>query len=184
MRAGSAPFMVVGAVTADAADVLEHVGRARNDQNLIAEAATIRSAGVFRPTSTSAGALFADPSYLPIARLVADTLLEPATRTQLAQLAAAGFCENPREVLFGPSASRTILVQRAADGLQDLAGAERLVGPWNRWLTQSIVTGRTSVTAMPGASELPAEPSRAVNFATGLFRLHGLRSRLAYCAPT
>jgi hypothetical protein len=184
MRASSAPFMVVGAVTADAADVLEHVGRARNDRNLIAEATAIRTAGVFRPTSTSAGALFADPSYMPIARLVADTLLEPATRVQLAQFAAAGFCENPREVLFGPSPARTLLVQQAAAGLQDLAGAERLIGPWNRWLTQSIVTGRTSLTAMPGASEVPTEPSRAVNFATGLFRLHGLRSRLAYCSPT
>ena len=184
MRASSAPFMVVGAITADAADVLERIGRARNDRDLIAEATAIRRAGVFRPTSTSAGALFADPSYMDIARLVADTLLEPATRVQLAQLAAAGFCENPREVLFGPSASRPLLVQQAAAGLQDLAGAERLVGPWTRWLTQSIVTGRTSLTAMPGASALPSEPSRAVNFATGLFRLHGLRSRLAYCSPT
>jgi hypothetical protein len=184
MRAGSAPFMVVGAVTADAAEVIEHIGRARNDRNLIAEAAAIRGAGVFRPTSAAAGALFADPSYLPIARLVADTLLEPATRVQLAQLAAAGFCENPREVLFGPSTSRTVLAQQAASGLKDLVGADRLVGPWNRWLTQSIVTGRTSMTALPGASRLPVEPSRAVNFATGLFRLHGLRSRLAYCSPT
>ena len=183
MRAGSAPFMIVGAVTADAAEVLEHVGLARGDRNLVAEAAAIRGAGVFRPTSASAGALFADPSYLPIARLVADTLLEPATRVQLAQLAAAGFCENPREVLFGPSASRAVLAQQAAAGVRDLAGADRLVGPWNRWLTQSIVAGRTLVTAMPGASTLPPEPGRAVNFATGLFRLHGLRSRLAYCSP-
>jgi hypothetical protein len=116
--------------------------------------------------------------------LVADTLLEPATRVQLAQLAAAGFCENPREVLFGPSMSRSILAERASSGLQDLAGADRLVGPWKRWLSRSIVTGRTAMTAMPGANQLPPAPSRAVNFATGLFRLHGLRSRLAYCSPT
>jgi hypothetical protein len=184
MRAGSAPFMIVGAVTADAADVLEHVGRTRNDRILVEEAKAIRGAGVFRPTSASAGALFADPSYLPIAGLVADTLLEPATRVQLAQLAAAGFCENPREVLFGPSMSRSILAERASSGLQDLAGADRLVGPWKRWLSRSIVTGRTAMTAMPGANQLPPAPSRAVNFATGLFRLHGLRSRLAYCSPT
>jgi hypothetical protein len=184
MRAGSAPFMIVGGVTADAAEVLEHVARARKDQRLLAEAVAIRGAGVFRPTSASAGALFADPSYLPIARLVADTLLEPATRVQLAQLAAAGFCENPREVLFGPSASRSVLAQQAAAGLRDLDGADRLVGPWDRWLTQSIVSGRTPMTGMPGESRLPPAPSRAVDFATGLFRLHGLRSRLAYCSPT
>jgi hypothetical protein len=184
LRSGSAPFMVIGAVTTDAADVLEQVGRVRHSPNLVAEAAAIRGAGVYRLTSASAGALFSDPSYLPIARLVADTLLEPATRVQLAQLAAAGFCENPREVLFGPSISRTMLAEQASVGLQDLAGANRLVGPWKRWLTQSIVTGRTPITAMPGASKLPAPPNRAVNFATGLFRLHGLRSRLAYCSPT
>ena len=184
MRAGSASFMVVGAVTADAAEVLDHVGRARGDRNLQAEAATIRSAGVFRPTSASAGALFADPSYLPITRLVADTLLEPATRVQLAQLAAAGFCENPREVLFGPAMSRATLARQATHGIRDLPGADRLLEPWERWLTQSIVTGRTAMTAMPGENKLPDPPSRAVNFATALFRLHGLRSRLAYCSPT
>jgi hypothetical protein len=183
MRAGSAPFMVVGAVTGDAAEILDFVARARKDRVLIAETAAIRSAGVFRPTSSSAGALFADPTYLPVTRLVADTLLEPATRVQLAQLAAAGFCENPREVLFGPSASRSFLVRQAATSLSDLSGADRLVGPWERWLTQAIVTGRTPITAPPGASVSPAGPSRPVRFATGLFRLHGLRSRLAYCAP-
>jgi hypothetical protein len=183
MRAGSAPFMVVGAMTADAADVLAYVGRARSDRNLVAEAAVIRSAGIFRPTSTSAGALFADPSFLDIARFVADTLLEPVTRVQLAQLAAAAFCENPREVLFGPSASRPALAREAARGLEDLAGAERLVGPWEKWLAHSIATGRTPVTALPGTGQVSSPPSRAVNFATGLFRLHGLRSRLAYCSP-
>ena len=184
MRAGSAPFMVVGAVTADAAEVLDYVGRARNDRTLIAETAAIRSAGVFRPTSAAAGALFADPSYLPVTRLVADTLLEPATRVQLAQLAAAAFCENPREVLFGPSVSRAFLARQAAIGLQDLVGADRLVGPWERWLTQSLESGRTTLTSAPGASAPPAGPGRAVKFATGLFRLHGLRSRLAYCSPS
>jgi hypothetical protein len=183
MRAGSAPFMALGTVTADAADVLDQVGRKRNDHALVAEAAVIRGAGVLRPTSAAAGALFADPTYLPIARLVADTLLEPATRVQLAQLAAAGFCENPREVLFGPSPSRTVLARQAAEGLHDLGGAERLVRPWDDWLEQSIATGATPMTAVPGTSRADARPSRAVRFATGLFRLHGLRSRLAFCSP-
>ena len=183
MRAASAPFLMVGAVTADAADLLDAVGRARNDAALQAEATAIRSAGVFRPASSSAGALFADPSYLPITKVVADTLLEPSTRVQLAQFAAAGFCENPREVLFGPSASRTVLAQQAASGVADLPGADRLVAPWEHWLTESISTGRTPMTAMPGTSKLPPVPSSAVNFATGLFRLYGLRSRLAYCSP-
>jgi len=183
MRAGSPPFMALGAVTGDAADVLDYIGRARNDRNLVAEAAAIRGSGVFRATSASAGALFADPTYLPVTRLVADTLLDPVTRVQLAQLAAAGFCENPREVLFGPSPAREVLARRAAEGVRDLAGADRLVGPWDRWLTESIVTGETPQTAIPGSSHLPAPPSRSVSFATGLFRLHGLRSRLAYCSP-
>jgi hypothetical protein len=183
MRAGSPPFMALGAVTGDAADVLEYIGRARNDRNLVAEASAIRGSGVFRATSPSAGALFADPTYLPVTRLVADTLLDPVTRVQLAQLAAAGFCENPREVLFGPSPARQVLARRAAIGVSDLRGADRLVGPWDRWLTESIVTGETPRTAPPGASHLPAPPSRSVTFATGLFRLHGLRSRLAYCSP-
>jgi hypothetical protein len=183
MRAGSPPFMALGAVTGEAADVLEYIGRARNDRNLVAEAASIRGSGVFRTTSTSAGALFADPTYLPVTRLVADTLLDPVTRVQLAQLAAAGFCENPREVLFGPSPSRVGLARQAAQGVRDLPGADRLVGPWERWLDESIATGRTPPTATPGSSRLPAAPSRAVAFATGLFRLHGLRSRLAYCSP-
>ena len=182
-RAGAAPFMLVGGITSGAADVLEQVGQSRSDRNLIAEVAAIRAAGVYRPPSSAAGALFADPSYLPVTRLVADTLLEPATRVQLAQLAAAGFCENPREVLFGPAASRAILARQAASKLADLQGAERLVGPWERWLSRSIGTGFTPVAATPGATRAAPEPTGAVKFATGLFRLHGLRSRLAYCLP-
>ena len=182
MRAGVAPFMVVGALTSGAADVLAHVGRTSNNLNLVAEATAIRRAGVFRPTSTSAGALFADPTYLPVTRLVADTLLEPATRVQLAQLAAAGFCENPREVLFGPSPSRAALTRQAASAVRDLPGADRVVSPWEKWLAASIVAGRTPMTAFPGASRTSPETGGAVNFATGLFRLHGLRSRLAYCS--
>lgn len=182
-RAAVAPFMYIAVITADAADVLEHIGHARGDRALVAEAAALRAAGVYRPTTTSAGALFADPSYLPITRLVADTLLEPATRVQLAQLAAAGFCENPREVLFGPSLSRATLARSAAAGLTDLPGASRLVRPWETWLAQSIATGTTPMAAVPGAPGGGAVPTRPVRFATGLFRLHGLRSRLAYCAP-
>ncbi|MEO5567830.1 MAG: serine/threonine-protein kinase [Gemmatimonadaceae bacterium] len=183
-RAGAAPFMYVGAITTDAADVLEFIGNAREDRTLVSEAAAIRAAGVYRPTATSAAALFADPTYLPITRLVADTLLEPVTRVQLAQLAAAGFCENPREVLFGPAVSRAILARRAADGLRDLKGAERLVEPWGRWLDQSIGSGVTPMAPVPGAAAIPAEPTAPVRFATGLFRLRGLRSRLAYCASS
>jgi hypothetical protein len=182
-RAATTPFMYVGAITTDAADVLEYIGHATGNRPLVAEAAVLRAAGIYRPTTTSAAALFADPSYLPITRLVADTLLEPATRVQLAQLAAAGFCENPREVLFGPAVNRLILARQAAAGLSDLAGADRLVGPWERWLDRSIATGMTSMAAVPGAIGTPLPPSGPVKFATGLFRLGGLRSRLAYCAP-
>jgi hypothetical protein len=183
-RAGAAPFMIIGAITSDAAEVLDYVGRTRGAPDIVAEAAALRSAGVFRPTSAAAGALFADPSYLPITRLVADTLLEPATRVQLAQLAAAGFCKNPREVLFGPTVSRIVLARQAAAGVQDLPGAERLVSPWDRWLSQSIGSGLTPLTAAPGVAQAPPPPGGAVKFATGLFRLHGLRSRLAYCSQS
>lgn len=183
-RAGAAPFLIIGAITSDAAEVLDYVGRTRGEPEVVAEAAALRSAGVFRPTSAAAGALFADPSYLPITRLVADTLLEPATRVQLAQLAAAGFCKNPREVLFGPAVSRAVLAKQAAEGVRDLPGAERLVGPWDRWLSQSIGSGLTPLTAAPGAAQAPPPPGGAVRFATGLFRLHGLRSRLAYCSQS
>jgi hypothetical protein len=125
--------------------------------------------------------LFADPGSTDALQLIGDRRLEPAVRIRLAQMTAAGFCENPREVLFGIAPSRADLLGRATEKLSDLDGMLVSMDPWRTWLTTAISTGVTppmGSTAFAG----DAKGKSAVTFATTLFRLRGLRSRLAYCS--
>ena len=160
--------------------MLEWIGRAKNNPGLAAEAADLRSA-LTRQTTVhySAPALFADPDYLPVTQIIADTLLAPALRVRLAEHTAVGFCSNPHEVMFGVDPARLTLVRRARESLADLDGASKLLVPWEHWLSDAIQTGvtRPVINHLPKGGML----TRPAAAATTLFRLAGLRSRLTYC---
>ncbi|HEY6220845.1 MAG TPA: serine/threonine-protein kinase, partial [Gemmatimonadaceae bacterium] len=95
-RGGTMKFAVPASVVLDAASVLEWIGQSRNQPALIAEAADLRAAVERQPSvHFSAAALFADPAYLPIVAIIADTSLAPAVRVRLAEHTATGFCSNP-----------------------------------------------------------------------------------------
>jgi len=179
-RGGTANFAASDGVVGDAAAVLDWIGHARNDAALIAEAAELRSA-MTRQTIVhySAPALFADPDYLPVTGIIADTMIAPAVRVRLAEYTAVGFCSNPHEVMFGVDPSRLLLLRRARQSLADLDGASRLLAPWEAWLSDAIETGiaRPVVNRNPNGGTL----TPAAVAATTLFRLAGLRSRLTYC---
>ena len=146
----------------------------------VAEAAELRSA-MTGPivVHSAAPALFADPDYLPVTQIIADTMLAPAVRVRLAEHTAVGFCSNPHEVMFGVDPARLALVRRARESLADLDGASKLLVPWERWLADAIQTGvaRPVVNHIPNGGAL----TRPAAVATTLFRLTGLRSRLTYC---
>jgi Protein kinase domain len=179
-RGGTTSFAAPEALIDDAASVLEWIGRKKPDAGLFAEAADLRSA-MTRPTAvhSAAPALFADPDYLPVTQIIADTMLAPAVRVRLAEHTAVGFCSNPHEVMFGVDPARLALVRRARESLADLAGASKLLIPWERWLGDAIRTGvaRPVVNHLPNGGAL----TRPAAAATTLFRLTGLRSRLTYC---
>jgi hypothetical protein len=123
--------------------------------------------------------LFADPDYLPVTQIIADTMLAPALRVRLAEHTAVGFCSNPHEVMFGVDPARLLLLRAARESLADLGGASKLLVPWERWLTEAVHTGiaRPAVNRIPNGGTLTG-PAAA---ATALLRLTGLRSRLTYC---
>jgi hypothetical protein len=64
--------------------------------------------------------LMADPDSPPGERFIQDTTLAPWVRRRLALGTVAGMCLNPRELLFGMSARRRVLVQRVSAGSLDL----------------------------------------------------------------
>jgi hypothetical protein len=179
-RGGTTSFLAPEGVIRDAAAVLEWIGRSRSQPSLVAEAAELRDAVVRQPmVHPSAGALFSDPAYLPIVQTIADSALAPAVRVRLAEYTATGFCSNPHEVMFGVDPARLALMAHARENLSDLAGSAKLLAPWERWLTDAVERGITR----PVVSRTPTTGpiAQPVAVATMLFRLTGLRSRLAYC---
>lgn len=179
-RGGTINFAAPDVLIEEAAEVLEWIGRAKPDPTLVAEATDLRLA-MTRTTSVhyAAPALFADPDYLPVTEIIADTMLAPAVRVRLAEHTAIGFCYNPHEVMFGVDPARLTLVHQARQSLSDLDGASRVLDPWERWLSDAIQTG----VARPVVNHIPTGGTltRAADVATTLFRLTGLRSRLTYC---
>jgi hypothetical protein len=179
-RGGTINFAAPEGVVSDAAALLQWIGRRKKDVGLVSEADELRAA-MSRSTTVhnSAPALFADPDYLPVTRIIADTALAPAVRVRLAEHTAVGFCSNPHEVMFGVDPARLRLVYEARQSLADLAGAGKLIVPWEHWLADAIRTGVTRpVTNRIYEGGQLTSPAAA---ATKLFRLSGLRSRLTYC---
>jgi hypothetical protein len=179
-RGGTTNFAAPEGLVGDAAAVLDWIGHAKPDAGLVAEAAELRSA-MTRTTTVhnSAPALFADPNYLPVTQIIADTMLSPAVRVRLAEHTAVGFCSSPHEVMFGIDPARLTLVRTARQSLSDLDGAEKLLVPWERWIDDAIRTGvvRPVVNHLSDGGRI----TRPAAAATALFGLTGLRSRLTYC---
>jgi hypothetical protein len=180
VRGGTMSFGAPEQVTRDAAAALDWIGRAEGRGDLVMEAVELRDAAPRQPTvHPAAGALFADPAFFPIAQTIADTNLAPAVRVRLAEYTATGFCSNPHEVMFGVDPARLALLGVARANLADLPGSQKLLTPWERWLSDAVRTGITR----PVVSRTPTTGpiARPIAVATSLFRLTGLRSRLAYC---
>ena len=75
--------------------------------------------------------LMADPVRPAGFSALADRSLLPATRVRLLEGVVGGICQNPQEVLFGPSQSRRALLDSAAIAIQDLPRASDLMA-WQR----------------------------------------------------
>ncbi len=75
--------------------------------------------------------LMSDPVRPAGLAALQDHDLLPATRVQLFEGVVGGICQNPREVLFGPTPARRLLLDTAAEAISDLPEAGDLVA-WQR----------------------------------------------------
>jgi serine/threonine protein kinase len=179
--ASSVAFIIVLASLIALSAVMQHALRTSAHRTVALSWIRDLSDNRATPVSPSLAALFSDPSYTDIIGVIGDKRLEPEARIRLAELTAVGFCENPRELLFGQSADRRTLLRRAGEAVADLPGADARVKPWVTWLYESKATGVTPSMPVPGANGTPVPLARAVDLSTRLLLLHGLRSRLTFC---
>jgi hypothetical protein len=129
------PLMALSQLVGIGRVSLREVARLSGDSALRSTAAALDEVTTVREHWWLADwALMADPLEPPGLLIVADTFAPPARRWRAIEAAVRGVCTNTREVLFGASARRMAVLERAAVAARDVPRTDEWVAVQRRRL--------------------------------------------------
>ena len=140
-------------VVSHGADILYEVGLLTGDRELLMEAERL-GAAIGSDDATHRGpwfgaALMADPREPAGIEIVADSARPEYVRWWSIAGVVPGFCGSAREILFGVSPERRVVLDRAATLVADTPRSDEWVAMNQRWLDAWVSSGPTTRQQLP-----------------------------------